>query len=75
MVIDIIRVQGGENLTQVLNSPATEQQVRLHFIYFYMCFSITDFDQILWTCNNGVDLKRTKYICLHILILPIAQWF
>jgi len=29
MVIDIIRVQGGENLTEVLNTPATDQEVSL----------------------------------------------
>ena len=44
MVIDIVRVQGGENLDEVLNTPATDEQVKLFiscsfvWLRFPLCF-------------------------------------
>jgi len=36
MIVDVLNVQAGENLTEILETPASDEQVRLVLIDLYL---------------------------------------
>lgn len=37
MIVDVLNVQAGENLTEILETPASDEQVRLAYDHYLIC--------------------------------------
>jgi len=37
MIVDVLNVQAGENLTEILETPASDEQVRLVYDHYLIC--------------------------------------
>ena len=62
MIVDVLNVQAGENLTEILETPASDEQVRLVLIDLsFICWSAPVY-HLMKECNflGGVTFKTFR---------------